>query len=138
MKIDRIVFGVPFLLALLVAPFAVGRAQVSENMTPLLLAVQDAPVPFMGSDGKIHLVYELGMTNFSSAEIAVEKVELVGDGSVLQTLDSAAVAGRLQPAGLREPAGTLAKSTHASSFSMLRSLPEARFPLSCRIALPCG
>ena len=67
MKIDRIVFGVPFVFALLVAPFAVGRAQVSENMTPLLLVVQDAPVPFMGSDGTIHRVYELGMTNFSSA-----------------------------------------------------------------------
>ena len=42
-------------------------------MTPLLLAVQDAPVPFMGSDGQIHLVYELGMTNFSSGEIAVRR-----------------------------------------------------------------
>ena len=90
-----------FLLALLalVAPFAAGNAQVSENMTPLLLAVQDAPVPFVGSDGQVHLVYELGMTNFSSAETAVEKVEIAGDGSVLQTLDSAAVAARLQPGG---------------------------------------
>jgi hypothetical protein len=137
MKIDRIVFGVPFLFALLVAPFAVGRAQVSENMTPLLLAVQDAPVPFMGSDGKIHLVYELGMTNFSSAEIEVEKVELVGDGSVLQTLDSAAVAGRLQPAGLREPAGTLAKSTHALLFLNVALAPGSKVPaeLSHRVTL---
>src|ERR1700678_1507482 len=108
MTIARPFLAAPFVFALL-APFAVGRAQVSENMTPLLLAVQDAPVPFMGSDGQIHLVYELGMTNFSSGEIAVEKVEVVGDGSVLQTLDTAAVAGRLQPAGLREAAGTLAK-----------------------------
>ena len=96
-------------------------------------------MPFMGSDGQIHLVYELGMTNFSSAEIAVEKVEVVGDGSVLQTLDVAAVAGRLQPAGLREPTGALAKSTHgAPLLSMLRSLPEVRFPLSCRTASHCA
>src|SRR3984957_18081191 len=137
MKIDRFVFGAPFLFALLVAPFAVGRAQVSENMTPLLLVVQDAPVPFMGSDGKIHLVYELGMTNFSSAEIEVEKVELVGDGSVVQTLDSAAVSGRLQPAGLREPTGTLAKSTHALLFLNVALAPGSKVPaeLSHRVTL---
>ena len=97
-------------------------------------------MPFMGSDGKIHLVYELGMTNFSSAEIAVEKVELVGDGSVLQTLDSAAVAGRLQPAeACASRRGRWPRAPMLSSFLMLRSHPEARFPLSCpRIALPCG
>src|SRR3984957_21270588 len=116
MKIDRFVFGAPFLFALLVAPFAVGRAQVSENMTPLLLAVQDAPTPFMGSDGQVHLVYELGMTNFSSAEIAVEKVEVIGDGATLQTLDTAAVAGRLQPAGQRDSTGTFATGTQALLF----------------------
>ena len=125
----------PFLFALL-ASFAVGRAEVSDNMTPLLLAVQDAPVPFMGSDGQIHLVYELGMTNFSSAEIAVEKVEVVGDGSVLQTLDTAAIAGRLQPAGLREPAGALAESTHGLLLNIALT-PGSKIPseLSHRLAL---
>jgi hypothetical protein len=136
MKIARPFVAAPFLFALL-APFAVGRAQVSDNMTPLLLAVQDAPVPFMGSDGQIHLVYELGMTNFSSAEIAVEKVEVVGDGAVLQTLDTAAVAGRLQPAGLREAGGTLAKSTHGLLFLNISLAPGSKIPseLSHRVAL---
>ena len=139
MKTDRIVFGVPYLFALLtfMVPSAVVHAETSENMTPLLLAVQDAPVPFMGSDGQIHLVYELGMTNFSSAEIAVEKVEVVGDGSVLQTLDTAAVAGRVQPAGLREPTGTLAKSTHALLFLNVALAPGNKIPaeLSHRVTL---
>jgi hypothetical protein len=137
MKPVRSFLAAPFLLALLLAPFAVGRAQGSEDMTPLLLAVQDAPVPFMGSDGQIHLVYELGMTNFSSGEIAVEKVEVVGDGSVLQTLDTAAVAGRLQPAGLREPAGVLAKSTHGLLFLNIALAPGSKIPseLSHRVAL---
>ncbi len=137
MKTDRIVFGVTFLFALLAAAFAVGRGQVSENMTPLLLAVQDAPVPFMGSDGQVHLVYELGVTNFSSAEVAVEKVEVVGDGSILQTLDTAAVAGRLQPAGVRESTGTLAKSTRALLFLNVALAPGTKIPskLSHRISL---
>jgi len=127
MKIARPFFAAPFVFALL-APSALGRAQASDKMTPLLLAVQDAPVPFMGSDGQIHLVYELGMTNFSSAEIAVEKVEVVGDGSILQTLDTAAVAGRLQPGGQREAAGTLAKSTHGLLFLNVALAPGSKIP----------
>jgi|SRR5271170_2305547 len=65
-----------------------GDAAETETMTPLLLAVHDAPVPFGGSDGHVHLVYELWMTNFSSGDVAVKKIEVLGDGVVLQTLDA--------------------------------------------------
>lgn len=100
-------------LLILAAPAA---SQAADTMTPALLAVQDAPVPFRGSDGQVHLVYELWITNFSSSDIAVEKVEVLGDGAVLQTLDSTAVENRLQPVGLRQSTGTLAKSTQALLF----------------------
>jgi hypothetical protein len=30
----------------------------------VMLDVQDAPVPLMGSDGRAHVVYELRLTNF--------------------------------------------------------------------------
>jgi Peptidase family M23 len=98
------------------------------NVTPVLLAVHDAPVPFTGSDGLIHLVYELWMTNFSSSDAAVEKVEVVGDGAVLQNLDSAAVTRRLQPAGLRESVGTLAKSAQALLFINVTLARDAKIP----------
>jgi murein DD-endopeptidase MepM/ murein hydrolase activator NlpD len=113
------------------------HAEASEALTPLLLAVHDAPVPFMGSDGQLHLVYELEMTNFSSAEIAVEKAEVVGDGATLQVLDTAAVAGRLQAAGQRDPAGTLAKSTTARLFLNVVLASGASVPrqLSHRVTL---
>jgi hypothetical protein len=113
------------------------RADASENMTPLLLAVHDAPVPFMGSDGHVHLVYELWMTNFSSAEIAVQKVEVLADGTPLQTLDTATVAQRLQPVGLRESAGKLAKSASALLFLNVALAPGAEIPrqLTHRVTL---
>src|SRR5580700_2215849 len=111
------------------APGLTGRAEVAEIMTPLLLAVQDAPVPFMGSDGRVHLVYELDMNNFSSAEIAVEKVEVISDGATLQTLDTAAVAGRLQPGGQRDSTGTLARSTRALLFLNVALAPGAKIPV---------
>ena len=139
MKIPGIAPAVPLSLVFfaLMVPGSYGRAQVPEQMTPLLLAVQDAPVPFMGSDGRVHLVYELEMTNFSSAEILVEKVEVFGDGASLQTLDTTAVAERLQPAGMRESVGTLARSTRALLFLNVVLAPGAKVPaeLSHRVAL---
>jgi len=67
----------------LAAPAVLGlalRLGASQNMTPVLMAVQDAPVPFKGSDGRVHLVYELWMTNASSANVSVQKVDVIGTG----------------------------------------------------------
>jgi Peptidase family M23 len=124
-------------VALAVSSLLLASAQGAETLTPLLLTVQDAPIPFRGSDGRTHLVYELGMTNFSSAEIAVEKVEVLGDGITLDTLDTTAVTERLQPAGLRESSGVLAASTRANLFLHVVIAPGAKIPaeLSHRVAL---
>ena len=108
------------LAVLAVAPVGAGGQSAAEQMTPLLLAVHDAPVPFTGSDGWTHLVYELAVTNFSSGNVSVEKVEILGDGAVLQTLDATALATRLQQAGLRDSAGTLPKSAQALLLSKRR------------------
>lgn len=87
-----------------------------ETMTPLLLKVIDAPVVFFGSDGRSHLAYELWITNFSSADAVLEKVEVLGDGVVIASLDSNEIARRLQSAGVRQSSGTLAKSSQALLF----------------------
>ncbi len=108
-----------------------------DTMTPLVLAVQDAPAPFMGSDGRVHLVYELWVTNFSSANVLVKGVEVIGDGGVLENFDAAEVAGRLQAAGVRESAGTLVKSSQALLFLNVTLEAGAAIPqqLSHRLAL---
>ena len=118
------------LLAALLTP--TGEARVPERITPLLLAVQDAPVPFTGSDERTHLVYELWVTNFSSGDAIIDRVEILGDGMVLETLDSTAVSGRLQLAGLRESSGTMAKSTAALLFLHV-ALPSSA-PVPQRLA----
>jgi hypothetical protein len=97
---------VALLVALVIAPAAHGE----ERMTPLLLAVHDAPMPFRGSDGRTHLVYELWITNFSSGETTVQHVDVLGDGKPLSAIDAAAVAMRLQPAGRRDASATIAPS----------------------------
>jgi len=129
--------GIALSVFLLLASAIPGSPQATETITPLLLAVQDAPIPFTGSDGRMHLVYELGMTNFSSAAIVVEKVEVIGDGITLEILDTVTVAERLQPAGQRESAGTLAGSARANLFLHLVLAAGAKVPseLSHRLAL---
>jgi hypothetical protein len=128
---------VPRILVAFVVCVSAGRADGPEKMTPLLLDMQDAPAPFMGSDGRVRLVYELWMTNFSSADILVEKVEVLGDGEVLQSLDAAAIADRLQAAGQRESAGKLAGSVQALLFLHVMLEPGAAIPrkLSHRITM---
>lgn len=126
------------LTILAVSPLAArSQAAPAEQMTPLLLAVHDAPVPFNGSDARTHLVYELAVSNFSSGDIAVQKVEVLGDHAVLQTLDAAAIAQRLQPGGQRESTATLPKSTHALLFLDVILAPGAAIPreLSHRVQI---
>jgi hypothetical protein len=116
------------LLSCVAISFLVAAPDSQETMTPLLMSVQDAPVPFTGSDGNIHLVYELWVTNFSSADLVINSVEILGDGQVLQKLDAAAIAHRLQPAGTREPVGKLVKSSQALLFIDVSLKPGSKIP----------
>ena len=125
-------------LVLLAYPsMAADSEPLAEVMTPLLLGVQDAPIPFLGSDRQIHLVYELWITNFSVGEAVVETVAVVGDDKILETLDGAAVANRLQPAGRRDTSATMAPSTQALLFLHVVLPADAAIPrlLSHRISV---
>ena len=90
----------PVLFALFLA--MPGLAREGAVLTPLILAVENAPVPFRGTDSNTHLVYELFVTNFSSGPAVVEGAEVLSGDAVLAQLDATAVASRLQPAGQRE------------------------------------
>jgi hypothetical protein len=96
----RVITALPVLALAALAVAALTSA--AERLTPLLLTVHDAPVPFNGSDGRRHLVYELWITNFTSGDATVEKVEVLGDGKSIATFVEPAIARRLQPAGRRD------------------------------------
>ena len=115
-------------VSVLIAKPSGTRAAEADKPTPILLGVHDAPVSFHGSDGQVHLAYELWMTNFSSAEASVERVDVLGDGSVLQSMNAAEIARRLQPAGQREAVAVLSKSTEALLFVHVTLPPGAAIP----------
>ena len=109
---------------------AVGSASPKDNdeddsatedvqaFTPIVGEVSYAPIPFEGSDGRTHLVYELEATNFTSGKVTIGKLEVLDADTddVVATLDAKEVAARLQPAGLREPVDSLAPSMTALVF----------------------
>jgi hypothetical protein len=98
----------------------------AQAPTPIVGKVLDAPIPFAGSDGRTHPVYELEVTNFSSGKAIVEKLQVLNpdNGDVVATLDAEEVASRLQPAGLRETVDSLAPSMTA--IMMAEATPLAR------------
>lgn len=75
---------------------------------PVEMEVRIAPTPFR-ADGKTHLVYELHLTNFSSREMTLSRVEViaVGGATALAQYDGAELNGRL--ANLAAPQGTTEK-----------------------------
>ena len=68
---------------------SVATAAPADALTPLVGTVPFPPVPFTGSDGKTHLVYELAVTNFTGARLTVNevKVEDGETGGVVGDLD---------------------------------------------------
>ena len=111
------------LVGVAIACEVIARAQTAihaapEQMTPVVARALQAPTPFAGSDGHVHLVYELETTNFSSGEAILERLEILdrASRSVVADLDRAALASRLQPAGRRDTVERLAPSMAATLF----------------------
>lgn len=84
-------------------------AEGADALTPLVGSVEFPPVPFAGSDGKNHLVYELAVTNFSSGKATLDSVQVIDadTGSIIDDLDATQAHQRLQPAGSRDSADSL-------------------------------
>jgi hypothetical protein len=118
--------------AVLAAPAMAAEGGGEPRVTPLLMTVEDPPVPFRGSDGRIHLVYELALTNFSSDTTRIRAVQVrTPGGRVLQTLRPKALGGprgRLQPAGRRDGSASMAASTESLLFVHLRQARGANVP----------
>jgi hypothetical protein len=67
-----------------------------EEQTPLLMRVLQPPDPVRGTDGKLHLVYELELTNTSPGTATVQSVETIelSSGEVVGTVAGDDIASR--------------------------------------------
>lgn len=106
---------------------ASAREAPPDALTPLVGSVPFAPVPFAGSDGRTHLVYELAVTNFTPDRLSVDDVRILdaGSGRVVGELGTDALRDRVQPAGSRQGADHLDAGQAATVFVHLNVDPGA-------------
>jgi murein DD-endopeptidase MepM/ murein hydrolase activator NlpD len=73
---------------------------------PIDIAVPVAPTPFVGGDGRTHLVYEVHVTNFAPREITLRRFEVLApDGKLLWQAAGAELPAILDRPGLPPAAG---------------------------------
>ena len=75
-----------------------GGRSAAHELTSLVASVLDSPIPFTGSDGLTHVVYEVEVLNASTRAATITKVEVVSlTGEVLDTLKGEELEGRIVP-----------------------------------------
>lgn len=82
---------------------------VDPVRTPVVGSVLYAPVPFLGEDGRTHLVYELMVTNATPAAATLDKLDVLDEatGTPVLTLSGADLGGRVRIMGQDAYAPTL-------------------------------
>lgn len=78
-----------------------------STLTPVVGSVLAAPIPLPATDGKIHLAYELLLTNASGQEVQLTSVAAVADGKTLLRLSGDGLAYWTRVLGTDDPTTTL-------------------------------
>ena len=76
-------------------------------LTPVVADVVAAPIPVTGSDGRVHLVYELRLTNTGSQPATITSLQVKGDGRTLVDLSGDALTPWFQALGGGPKTGTV-------------------------------
>jgi hypothetical protein len=124
--------------AALVVPAAAAAAP--ERWTPVTATVVAPPEPVEGSDGRIHLAYELLLINRSflpPARATVKRVDALAGGRVVASLRGRRLAAVMQRVGAGRPGARLAKGESAAVLMDVRLPRGARVPrrLEHRLAI---
>jgi hypothetical protein len=89
------------LLSLTLAPALIAQP-VQPRLTPIVAAVLCAPQPVPGSDGAMHLLYELRIENITDGAFALRRITVSDEaGTALARLDEQAIATHFSLGGRR-------------------------------------
>lgn len=86
-------------------PGAAPPAASGEQFTPVVVSALAAPIPVLGTDERIHLAYELQLTNGSPSKVTVRSIEASASGTVLQELEGDDLDDLLRVAGTTDGGG---------------------------------
>ena len=80
---------------------------VPVAVTPVLASVVAAPVPVLATDGKIHLAYELQLTNVMTQDVTITSVKVLARDQTLFTLAGDQVGDWTRVVGTQTPSTKL-------------------------------
>ncbi|MGO2750494.1 MAG: M23 family metallopeptidase [Pseudoclavibacter sp.] len=80
-------------------------ASTGEQFTPVVVSALAEPIPVLGTDERIHLAYELQLTNGSPSKVKITAVEASAGGSVLQELEGDDLDDVMRVAGTTDGGG---------------------------------
>lgn len=111
-----------------VMPASAQSLKSDEVYSSIVVAPESQPHPVLGSDNRIHLAYELVVTNPSRLFMTLDKVEAVDDaGKSLWLLEKDALGALIEPfagGGATLPPGGMAAVFMDVSFAADEKLPE--------------
>lgn len=126
---------------------APGGEQAEVVLTPVLQSVMSTPRWYAGHDGRVHLQYELMLTNTVPLQADVTAVEVLGDGRQIQALTGDALRAALAPLGSEIASTTKLPGSSAAvvwldlSFDARSQLPQKvshRLTIDVGPGLPVG
>ena len=85
-------------------------------LTPVVADILAAPVPALSTDGKVHVAWELLLSNVVSTEITIDSVTAMAGDTAVQTLEGDALKGVMRPFGGAVGTTTLAPGQGALVF----------------------
>ena len=93
----------PVMALLVVALLSAGANSRTDQFTPLVAsALTPSTRPFLGTDGRLHIVYELVLTNTNPTAASLEKVEVLDEpdsAKALASFDGQELRSRLRTMG---------------------------------------
>jgi hypothetical protein len=70
-----------------------------DVLTPVIAEVLAAPVPALATDGKVHLAWELVLSNVVSTDVTIDSIVAMAGDTALQMLEGDALKGVMRPDG---------------------------------------
>ncbi|NYF14770.1 murein DD-endopeptidase MepM/ murein hydrolase activator NlpD [Pseudoclavibacter sp. JAI123] len=87
------------------APVETGPGVIGEQFTPVVVSALADPIPVLGTDERIHLAYELQLTNGSPSKVKITGVEASASGTALQELEGDDLDDVMRVAGTTDGGG---------------------------------
>lgn len=107
---------------------AVGSNFVVSQRTPLVIENGPDVVPFRGSDGRYHLVWEVPMQNTTGFDLQVTRLKVTAGDATILDLGPAQIPAVLQDLGEHDPTDTVGGGQEAYAFLTASFASKAEIP----------